>query len=1064
MARKTLLSTYYTFNPATRTIVIPQAVPRERLVLITNVMTDTVIYNFSDNNLKATAYNIATDALGNTTTTVVLQYNTAAMSSTDELQILIDEYDEKFSPSEVYTDPVNKLRVSQPQALIDTDFEYSTQATKWESLAMIDNRPYAYFNVNNPLTFTDVTATNNSRTIRVATTTPPAVGTPVYILDTTFAGADGLYIVNTVSAGAYFEYTARIRFTGTTGSIFSSGVTSVYTGAIFTGSAIAMTSITYSGTAVTITTTHPHGLAIGNEIALTGTSASTNAPNGSWVVATVTSPTVFVFYVDAAPTGSITGGTLYCRPTGTFNHRAFDGGVQFSTNAQSHNQQMIRQTRRYFRYQSGKGIQVSTGTLLKPSINVDSITSSGTTVTVVTKLPHNLNPGVTITISRCYEVAYNGSFVVATVLDPYTFTYTALSAPSATTASGPYVLSVTSWNGAITRVGIFDSQNGIFFEFDGQTLYAVRRSSTYQLSGFVSLTAGSSTVTGQTVNGVSTRFNKQLQPGDFIVLKGMSYRIDTIASDTSMTIVPPYRGAANISNVVASKTVDFKIPQSQWNLDRADGTGPSGFNVDLSRMQMFYMDYSWYGAGFIRWGFRGATGDCIYCHKLMNNNINYDAYMRSGNLPARYETNTFSKMALLTSTCSNSDTSISISDHSTWPAAGTIWVRNGSQSEFMNYTGKSQVASLTGTTVLGAQTISMSNTSGVVVGQYVTGTGIQYGTTVQSIVSNTSVTLSQPPTFAVTNGTFLFGPTLTGLTRGQGGGSLTFTATAGSPILTGTSTSGVQVGQYIVGTNIPPGAYVVSFVANTSVTMNEGAIGAGSASITFAPMGQTAQTFTYSATAPTSIEMHAPEFSPTISHWGTSVIMDGRFDDDKSFVFTRGTTTALSVTNGNTNALMSFRIAPTVNNGITASTLGTRELINRMQMVLRSFGAYTNGNFLITLVLNGTVSSATPNWSNQGGSSLAQYILHTAGTTISGGEIVYGFYLNSNGGTTNYTASSLDLDLLRDMGSSILGGGAAAGNTAIYPDGPDVITIMCQNIGSAAANIFGRVSWTEAQA
>ena len=33
-----------------------------------------------------------------------------------------------------------------------------------------------------------------------------------------------------------------------------------------------------------------------------------------------------------------------------------------------------------------------------------------------------------------------------------------------------------------------------------------------------------------------------------------------------------------------------------------DGTGPSGYNLDLSKMQMYYIDYSWYGAGFVRWG------------------------------------------------------------------------------------------------------------------------------------------------------------------------------------------------------------------------------------------------------------------------------------------------------------------------------------------------------------------------------------------------------------------------------------------------------------------------------
>lgn len=58
MARKAILETGYTFTPSTNTIVIPRAVPRERLILITNVTTNQVIYNFSDSNLKATSYKI----------------------------------------------------------------------------------------------------------------------------------------------------------------------------------------------------------------------------------------------------------------------------------------------------------------------------------------------------------------------------------------------------------------------------------------------------------------------------------------------------------------------------------------------------------------------------------------------------------------------------------------------------------------------------------------------------------------------------------------------------------------------------------------------------------------------------------------------------------------------------------------------------------------------------------------------------------------------------------------------------------------------------------------------
>ena len=88
--------------------------------------------------------------------------------------------------------------------------------------------------------------------------------------------------------------------------------------------------------------------------------------------------------------------------------------------------------------------------------------------------------------------------------------------------------------------------------------------------------------------------------------------------------------------------------------------------------------------------------------------------------------------------------------------------------------------------------------------------------------------------------------------------------------------------------------------------------------------------FNYSATDPVAVEFAFPTYGPSISHWGTSVIMDGRFDDDKSLVFTYGQSTATTVGSGATRALFSIRVAPSIDNGVSAA-FGARELINRMQ-------------------------------------------------------------------------------------------------------------------------------------
>jgi hypothetical protein len=1085
MARKVLLETGYTFTPATRTIVIPRSFPQERLILITNVTKNKVIFNFSDPSMLATSFVNGVDSNGSDIATVVLNYNTTTMSSTDKLQIVVDEYAEAFTPAETQLDPANKLRVSLPQALIDTDFEYGTQVSKWENLGMIDNRPFASISPAPIGVVYDIQMATSGRIVTVYLTSGsaiPTVGTPVVVQDTYLSIANGNFIVESTGAGSgsftgynYFTYTGRAVNITSINSVFDTNKTAIYQGTLYTNAAIgsAPTSVTYSGNVVTVTTSVPHGLSLGNEIAVTGiTTTGANPPNGSFTVNTIPNGTSFSYYAQSTPSGTLTysSAAVYMRPQAQFLHRAFDGGVLFSTNANSNFESAVRQTRRYFRYQSGKGIQMSSGTILKPYASIDALSSSGTVVTVQTREKHNIQPGISISVYGANESAYNGTFTVQSVSSYNTFTYNALTTPSSTQASGNYNLSVNNWNGATTRLGIFDQQNGLFFEWDGQVLYAVRRNSTYQLSGKATVTNGSNTVT-QTNAAYPTAFSKQANVGDYIVLRGQSYRITDIASDTSLTISPSYRGAS-ANYVIVSKTQDLKIPQSQWNIDKMDGTGPSGISVDLSKMQMFYIDFTWYGAGFIRWGLRGAKGNVTYVHKMPNNNVNNEAYMRSGNLPARYETITQPPATYITSSVATTDSAIVVASTTGFPSAGTICIRNASTYEFVNYTG------LTSTT-------------------------------------------------------------FTGLTRGQAGqSSLTLSINSGSNIATVGSTTGLQVGQRLNGSAIPDGTWIQT-ISGTTITLNQ-AVTAANPTVQVMPMGvSSAQAFTYSATAPNAVELAFPSFGPSISHWGTSVIMDGRYDDDKSLLFTYGqnapttiapinnsttatgsasASTTITITAANAaifpgmlvtgsgvpantyvvtypgtgtavvvnqavtlssvaltfagaqKALFSIRVAPSVDNGIPA-VFGARELTNRMQLILRALDITTSSspaNILVTAVLNGTVTTQTA-WTNAVGnvvgranSSLAQiadYAPTVTGsvTGITGGENTGGFFTNST--------TSIDLSNVRDLGNAILGGGTSIySNATIYPDGPDVLTIMVTNVGTAAVNVLGRLSWSEAQA
>lgn len=82
--------------------------------------------------------------------------------------------------------------------------------------------------------------------------------------------------------------------------------------------------------------------------------------------------------------------------------------------------------------------------------------------------------------------------------------------------------------------------------------------------------------------------------------------------------------------------VDVSIDQSNWNIDKLDGTGRSGFTLDMSKSQILIIDYQWLGVGRVRYGF-DINGVIYYCHEMVHANNLSTVYMSTPNLPVRYE-------------------------------------------------------------------------------------------------------------------------------------------------------------------------------------------------------------------------------------------------------------------------------------------------------------------------------------------------------------------------------------------------------------------------------------------
>jgi hypothetical protein len=105
---------------------------------------------------------------------------------------------------------------------------------------------------------------------------------------------------------------------------------------------------------------------------------------------------------------------------------------------------------------------------------------------------------------------------------------------------------------------------------------------------------------------------------------------------------------------VTGSVVDTKVAKATWNIDPMDGTGPSGFTLDLTKAQIFWRDVEWLGVGTVRVGFI-INGQFVHCHSFHHANLITSTYITTASLPLRYEianTDTTASASTLKQICS----------------------------------------------------------------------------------------------------------------------------------------------------------------------------------------------------------------------------------------------------------------------------------------------------------------------------------------------------------------------------------------------------------------------------
>lgn len=117
--------------------------------------------------------------------------------------------------------------------------------------------------------------------------------------------------------------------------------------------------------------------------------------------------------------------------------------------------------------------------------------------------------------------------------------------------------------------------------------------------------------------------------GYFDGYNGLYFKLD--GSDLSV----------NIRSNASGNVTEQSVSRENWNGDKVDGSlgllNLSKIDLDVSRINLYWIDFAWLGAGRVRFGIFGTDGSRITLHSFTNPNNFILPYMGKPNLPIRVE-------------------------------------------------------------------------------------------------------------------------------------------------------------------------------------------------------------------------------------------------------------------------------------------------------------------------------------------------------------------------------------------------------------------------------------------
>lgn len=208
---------------------------------------------------------------------------------------------------------------------------------------------------------------------------------------------------------------------------------------------------------------------------------------------------------------------------------------------------------------------------------------------------------------------------------------------------------------------------------------------------------------------------------------------------------------------------DETVAQTSWNLDKLNGTGPSGLTLDITKTQIAVIDFQALYVGRVRVGF-DIGGNVVYCHEFDHANLIANPYIQTASLPVRagMRTSAGSISTTMKFICAAVLSEGGQEENGGVPntAEGTVTASSGADTHILSVRPKTTFNSLTNRVKMIVDSVDILVTGNqpilwkLVVGQAISGTTTyaDVNTTYSAFEFNTAGTISGTPALVIQQG------------------------------------------------------------------------------------------------------------------------------------------------------------------------------------------------------------------------------------------------------------------------------------------------------------------------